>query len=70
MNLSANIAKKYEKNKLKRIFIKKNFIFMKIKEQKKILRELNMKLDMQTNEHKESDNQEAEENENSTDFEW
>lgn len=45
-------------------------IFMKIKEQKKILRELNMKLDMQTNEHKESDNQEAEENENSTDFEW
>ena len=30
MNLSANIAKKYEKNKLKRIFIKKNFIFMKI----------------------------------------
>ena len=31
MNLSANIAKKYEKNKLKRIFIKKNFIFMKIK---------------------------------------
>ena len=31
MNLSANIAKKYEKNKLKRIFLKKNFIFMKIK---------------------------------------
>ena len=29
MNLSANIAKKYEKNKLKQNFIKKNFFFMK-----------------------------------------
>ena len=29
MNLSANIAKKYEKNKLKRIFIKKNFFLLK-----------------------------------------
>ena len=29
MKFSANIAKKYEKNKLKRIFIKKNFFFMK-----------------------------------------
>ena len=31
MKFSANIAKKYEKCKLKRNFIKKNFFFMKIK---------------------------------------
>lgn len=29
MKFSANVAKKYEKNKLKQIFIKKNFFFMK-----------------------------------------
>lgn len=29
MKFRANIAKKYEKNKLKQIFIKKNFFFMK-----------------------------------------
>ena len=29
MKLRANIEKKYEKNKLKQIFIKKNFFFMK-----------------------------------------
>lgn len=29
MKFSANIAKKYEKNKLKRIFIKKNFFLLK-----------------------------------------
>ena len=29
MKFSANIAKKYENNKLKQIFIKKNFFFMK-----------------------------------------
>lgn len=29
MKFSANIAKKYEKNKLKQNFIKKNFFFMK-----------------------------------------
>lgn len=29
MKFSANIAKKYEKIKLKRFFIKKNFFFLK-----------------------------------------
>ena len=29
MKFSANIAKKYEKNKLKQIFIKKNFFLLK-----------------------------------------